>query len=229
MSSTMAASPPDNGNNHPNGDNVDVNVDDSVARPPTPRRQQRDINDDAVALPPPTDHRTCDERKSIGSSAQHAVVWWKSTPIPSFPALDPRLPLHSQLPPNTFSLANTPVAQDTSAHTHALVVEALLGGPDIMAARVAPAHPRVLDVGRVRCVGATATMSTMTRWYHTTGSTTTLRDSHDRHIKTRWHGHHTFSATTQDSTCHPHPNSNNTTMSTVQRHRCHFVTNDDRA
>ncbi|KAF8129871.1 hypothetical protein EV363DRAFT_1336911 [Boletus edulis] len=74
--------------------------------------------------------------KSIGGSAQHAVVWWKSTPIPSFPALDPRLPLHSQLPPNTFSLANTPVAQDTSAHTHALAVEALLGGPDIMAARV---------------------------------------------------------------------------------------------
>ncbi|KAF9244439.1 hypothetical protein BU15DRAFT_71425 [Melanogaster broomeanus] len=74
--------------------------------------------------------------KSVGGCAQHAVVWWKSTPIPSFPALDPRLPLHSQLPPNTFSLANTPVAQDTSAHTHALALEALLGGPDIMAARV---------------------------------------------------------------------------------------------
>ncbi|KAH7910083.1 hypothetical protein BJ138DRAFT_151743 [Hygrophoropsis aurantiaca] len=74
--------------------------------------------------------------KSIGGCAQHAVVWWKSTPIPSFPALDPRLPLHSQLPPNTFSLANTPVAQDTSAHTHALALEALLGGPDHMAARV---------------------------------------------------------------------------------------------
>ncbi|KIJ19576.1 xylulokinase [Paxillus involutus ATCC 200175] len=74
--------------------------------------------------------------KSIGGCAQNAVVWWKSTPIPSFPALDPRLPLHSQLPPNTFSLANTPVAQDTSAHTHALAVEALLGGPDIMASRV---------------------------------------------------------------------------------------------
>ncbi|KAL4066548.1 hypothetical protein J3A83DRAFT_4427399 [Scleroderma citrinum] len=74
--------------------------------------------------------------KAIGGCAQYAVVWWKSTPIPSFPALDPRLPLHSQLPPNTFSLANTPVAQDTSAHTHALALEALLGGPDMMAARV---------------------------------------------------------------------------------------------
>lgn len=74
--------------------------------------------------------------KAIGGCAQYAVVWWKSTPIPSFPALDPRLPLHSQLPPNTFSLANTPVAQDTSAHTHALALEALLGGPDLMAARV---------------------------------------------------------------------------------------------
>ncbi|KAG9318826.1 hypothetical protein JVU11DRAFT_930 [Chiua virens] len=74
--------------------------------------------------------------KSIGGCAQHAVVWWKSTPIHSFPALDSRLPLHSQLPPNTFSLTNTPVAQDTSAHTHALALESLLGGPDIMAARV---------------------------------------------------------------------------------------------
>ncbi|KAG1792368.1 uncharacterized protein HD556DRAFT_1239497 [Suillus plorans] len=74
--------------------------------------------------------------KSIGGCAQHALVWWKSTPIPSFPALDPRLPFHSQLPPNTFSLPNTPVAQDTSAHTHALALEALLGGPDLMAARV---------------------------------------------------------------------------------------------
>ncbi|KAN0078018.1 hypothetical protein V8E55_010075 [Tylopilus felleus] len=82
--------------------------------------------------------RNCDltRIKSVGGCAQHAIVWWKSTPIPSFPALDPRLPLHSQLPPNTFSLANTPVAQDTSAHTHALALEALLGGPDIMAARV---------------------------------------------------------------------------------------------
>ncbi|OAX34810.1 actin-like ATPase domain-containing protein [Rhizopogon vinicolor AM-OR11-026] len=74
--------------------------------------------------------------KSIGGCAQHAVVWWKSTPIPSFPALDPRLPFHSQLPTNTFSLPNTPIAQDTSAHTHALALEALLGGPDLMAARV---------------------------------------------------------------------------------------------
>ncbi|KAF7981000.1 hypothetical protein HWV62_35826 [Athelia sp. TMB] len=74
--------------------------------------------------------------RAIGGAAQHALVWWKSTPIHSFPALDPRLPLHAQLPPNTFSLPNTPIAQDTSAHTHALALEALLGGPDIMAARV---------------------------------------------------------------------------------------------
>ena len=67
---------------------------------------------------------------------QHALVWWKSTPIHTFPALDPRLPLHAQLPPNTFSLPNTPIAQDTSAHTHALALEALLGGPDLMASRV---------------------------------------------------------------------------------------------
>ncbi|TFY75377.1 hypothetical protein EWM64_g8635 [Hericium alpestre] len=74
--------------------------------------------------------------KSIGGSAQSALVWWKSTPIPSFPALDSRLPLHSQLSPNVFSLANTPVAQDTFSHSHALALEATLGGPDHMAARV---------------------------------------------------------------------------------------------
>ncbi|KAI0274168.1 hypothetical protein BGY98DRAFT_1108473 [Russula aff. rugulosa BPL654] len=74
--------------------------------------------------------------KSIGGAAQHALVWWKSTPVPSFPALDSRLPLHSQLSPNTFSLPNTPVAQDTFSHSHALSIEAMLGGPDHMAARV---------------------------------------------------------------------------------------------
>ncbi|KAI0065084.1 actin-like ATPase domain-containing protein [Artomyces pyxidatus] len=74
--------------------------------------------------------------KSIGGAAQPALVWWKSTPIPSFPPLDSRLPLHSQLSPNTFSLPNTPVAQDTFSHSHALSLEAALGGPDHMAARV---------------------------------------------------------------------------------------------
>ncbi|KAI0300008.1 actin-like ATPase domain-containing protein [Multifurca ochricompacta] len=74
--------------------------------------------------------------KSIGGAAQPALVWWKSTPVPNFPSLDSRLPLHSQLSPNTFSLPNTPVAQDTFSHSHALSIEAMLGGPDHMAARV---------------------------------------------------------------------------------------------
>ncbi|KZT30038.1 actin-like ATPase domain-containing protein [Neolentinus lepideus HHB14362 ss-1] len=74
--------------------------------------------------------------RALGGSAQHALIWWKSSPIPSFPALDPRLPLYSQITAQTFSLPNTPVAQDTSAHTHALALEAALGGPDHMAARV---------------------------------------------------------------------------------------------
>ncbi|KAI9507061.1 actin-like ATPase domain-containing protein [Russula earlei] len=74
--------------------------------------------------------------KSIGGAAQLALVWWKSTPVPNFPSLDSRLPLHSQLSPNTFSLPNTPVAQDTFSHSHALSIEAMLGGPDHMAARV---------------------------------------------------------------------------------------------
>ncbi|KAI0263597.1 actin-like ATPase domain-containing protein [Gloeopeniophorella convolvens] len=74
--------------------------------------------------------------KAIGGAAQPALVWWKSTPVPNFPPLDSRLPLHSQLSPNTFSLPNTPVAQDTFSHSHALSIEAMLGGPDHMAARV---------------------------------------------------------------------------------------------
>lgn len=74
--------------------------------------------------------------RCIGGSAQHCLIWWKSSPIPSFPALDARLPLYSQISANSFSIPNAPIAQDTSAHTHALALEAALGGPDHMAARV---------------------------------------------------------------------------------------------
>ncbi|TFK37723.1 hypothetical protein BDQ12DRAFT_607042 [Crucibulum laeve] len=74
--------------------------------------------------------------KSIGGAAQHALVWWKSTTVPSFSSLDPHVPLHQHFSAHTFSLPNTPIAQDTSSHTHALAIEALLGGPDHMAARV---------------------------------------------------------------------------------------------
>jgi xylulokinase len=63
-------------------------------------------------------------------------VWWKSSPTPSISSLDPRLPLHAHFPASQFSLPHTPTAQDTSAHTHALALEALLGGPDLMAARL---------------------------------------------------------------------------------------------
>ncbi|KAJ4490148.1 hypothetical protein J3R30DRAFT_3693685 [Lentinula aciculospora] len=74
--------------------------------------------------------------KAIGGSAQHALVWWKSTPLPLLSSLDPRLALHTHFPSPSFSLPNTPTAQDTSAHTHALAIEASLGGPDSMAGRV---------------------------------------------------------------------------------------------
>src|ERR1700722_10623915 len=58
---------------------------------------------------------------------QHALVWWKSTTVPSLSTLDPRIPLHTQFPASSFSLPHTPTSQDTSAHTHALALEALLG------------------------------------------------------------------------------------------------------
>ncbi|KAJ6632189.1 hypothetical protein B0H10DRAFT_7060 [Mycena sp. CBHHK59/15] len=91
--------------------------------------------------------------KSIGGAAQHALVWWKSTTVPSLSSLDPHAPLVQHFPAATFSLPNTPVAQDISSHTHALTVEALLGGPDHMAARVGGcAHPSavVAQLLRVR-------------------------------------------------------------------------------
>ncbi|KAF4622361.1 hypothetical protein D9613_009518 [Agrocybe pediades] len=83
-------------------------------------------------------HRNYDltKIKAIGGSAQHALVWWKSTTVPSLSSLDPRIPLHSIFPAHTFSLPNTPVAQDTSSQTHALAIESLLGGPDRMASLV---------------------------------------------------------------------------------------------
>ncbi|KAL0061327.1 hypothetical protein AAF712_011844 [Marasmius tenuissimus] len=74
--------------------------------------------------------------KSISGCAQHALVWWKSTAVPSLSSLDPHLPLHNHFAAPSFSLPNTPTAQDTSSHTHALAIEALLGGPDRMAQRV---------------------------------------------------------------------------------------------
>ncbi|KAF5389580.1 hypothetical protein D9757_004089 [Collybiopsis confluens] len=83
-------------------------------------------------------HRSYDVTriKAIGGCAQHALVWWKSTPLPSLSSLDPHLALQTHFPSPSFSLSNTPTAQDTSAHTHALAIEALLGGPDAMANRV---------------------------------------------------------------------------------------------
>ncbi|KAF9032393.1 hypothetical protein BJ165DRAFT_1357960 [Panaeolus papilionaceus] len=74
--------------------------------------------------------------KSIGGCAQHALVWWKSTTVPSLSSLDPHNPLHTLFPAQTFSLPNTPVSQDTSSQSHAMAIESLLGGPDLMAARV---------------------------------------------------------------------------------------------
>ncbi|KAJ3823783.1 D-xylulose kinase [Lentinula raphanica] len=74
--------------------------------------------------------------KAIGGSAQHALVWWKSTPLPSLSSLDPHLALHTHFPSPSFSLPNTPTAQDTSAQPHARAIEEHLGGPDAMASMV---------------------------------------------------------------------------------------------
>ena len=71
--------------------------------------------------------------------------------MPPLQALDPRLPIHAQITSQSFSLQNTPIAQDTSAHTHALALEAALGGPDLMASRVGTcAHPSLVAAQLLR-------------------------------------------------------------------------------
>ncbi|KAJ8454627.1 hypothetical protein ONZ51_g12919 [Trametes cubensis] len=88
--------------------------------------------------------------KAIGGAAQQALVWWKA-PVPPLQKLDPRLPIHAQITSQSFSLQNPPIAQDTSAHTHALALEAALGGPDHMAARVGTcAHPSLVAAQLLR-------------------------------------------------------------------------------
>ncbi|KAJ6510819.1 D-xylulose kinase [Mycena sanguinolenta] len=89
--------------------------------------------------------------KSIGGCAQHALVWWKSTTVPSLSSLDPHTPLVAHFSSAHFSLPNAAVAQDVSSHTHALTIEALVGGPDHMAARVGgPAHPSCIAAQLLR-------------------------------------------------------------------------------
>ncbi|PCH34913.1 actin-like ATPase domain-containing protein [Wolfiporia cocos MD-104 SS10] len=89
--------------------------------------------------------------KAIGGAAQHALVWWKASQLPQLQSLNPQLPIHAQILPQSFSLPNAPVAQDTSAHTHALALEAALGGPDLMAARVGTcAHASLLAAQLLR-------------------------------------------------------------------------------
>ncbi|KAF7794159.1 hypothetical protein EIP86_005290 [Pleurotus ostreatoroseus] len=73
--------------------------------------------------------------KAVGGAAQQALVWWKTSSVPPLQNLDARLPLHQQLT-TAFSLPNTAVAQDTSAQTHGLSLEAALGGAEHMSARV---------------------------------------------------------------------------------------------
>ncbi|KZT66507.1 actin-like ATPase domain-containing protein [Daedalea quercina L-15889] len=89
--------------------------------------------------------------KAIGGAAQHALVWWHASQMPQLQTLDPRLPIHTQIPQTAFTMHNTPVAQDTSAHTHALALEAALGGPDLMSARVGTcAHASLLAAQLLR-------------------------------------------------------------------------------
>ncbi|KAF5345646.1 hypothetical protein D9756_011239 [Leucocoprinus leucothites] len=77
--------------------------------------------------------------KSIGGAAQHALVWWKSTTVPSLSSLDSSLPFQSHFSKHIFSLPNTPISQDTASHSHAIIIENLLGGAERMAARVGTA------------------------------------------------------------------------------------------
>lgn len=74
--------------------------------------------------------------KSIGGCAQHALVYWRSAPLPALPTLPPNVPLHRHFPSSSFSLPHTPTPSDSSSHPHALYIQSLLGGRDAMVRRV---------------------------------------------------------------------------------------------
>ncbi|KAJ3510162.1 hypothetical protein NLJ89_g4836 [Agrocybe chaxingu] len=99
-------------------------------------------------------HRNYDltKIKAIGGTAQvtcSCLVEIDDGPLVS--SLDPHVPLHQHFPSHTFSLPNTPVAQDTSSQTHALAIESFLGGPDRMAARVGIcANPSMISAQLLR-------------------------------------------------------------------------------
>ncbi|KIO26903.1 hypothetical protein M407DRAFT_23843 [Tulasnella calospora MUT 4182] len=85
--------------------------------------------------------------KGIGGSAQSATVWLTSESTKMLASLSPKLPLAEQISPAFFSLIHTPVSQDTSTLQQTMVLEAALGGPDSMAARVGTAsHPSLTAV-----------------------------------------------------------------------------------
>jgi xylulokinase len=50
------------------------------------------------------------------TSPLNALVWWKSTVVPSLSSLDPHVLLHSHCSLHNFSLPNTPTAQGLSPH-----------------------------------------------------------------------------------------------------------------
>ncbi|KZT01992.1 actin-like ATPase domain-containing protein [Laetiporus sulphureus 93-53] len=82
--------------------------------------------------------------KAIGGAAQ-------ANQLPQLQSLDPRMPVHTQISTQSLSLPHAPVAQDTSAHTHGLALEAALGGPDLMAVRVGTcAHASLLAAQLLR-------------------------------------------------------------------------------
>ncbi|KDQ10746.1 hypothetical protein BOTBODRAFT_177833 [Botryobasidium botryosum FD-172 SS1] len=74
--------------------------------------------------------------KTIGGCAQNASVWWTPESLSYLANLNPAEPLSTQLTAAAFSLLHTPVAQDTSTLAQSQALEAALGGPDAMAARV---------------------------------------------------------------------------------------------
>ncbi|KAG8999838.1 hypothetical protein FRB94_005896 [Tulasnella sp. JGI-2019a] len=80
--------------------------------------------------------------KAIGGSAQPATVWLTQDSARKLAALESDNSLAAQIPPTFFSLLHTPVAQDTSTLPQTVALQAALGGPDAMAARVGiAAHP----------------------------------------------------------------------------------------
>ncbi|KAF8530223.1 hypothetical protein BU17DRAFT_35794 [Hysterangium stoloniferum] len=88
--------------------------------------------------------------RSISGAAHAASVLWTPSAAAQLAGLSPQHTLHAQLGNTaTFALLHTPSPNDASTAPHAQAIEAALGGPDAMAARVGTAAHAALAAAQL--------------------------------------------------------------------------------